>query len=62
MKPKEQAVLEMCIENGVTHGMARAYKHTDEPTDDQIKFVLRDAIMHEIYEWFEFEENEVWNK
>ena len=62
MKPKEQAVIEMCIENGVTHGMARAYKHTDEPTDDQIKFVLRDAIMHEIYEWFEFEENEVWDK
>jgi len=62
MKPKELAVLEMCIENGIAYGMARAYKHTDEPTDDQIKFVLRDAIMHEIYEWFYFEENEVWNK
>ena len=62
MKPKELAVLEMCIENGITYGLARAYKHTDEPTDDQIKFVLRDAIMHEIYEWFEFEENEVWDK
>jgi hypothetical protein len=62
MKPKEQAVLEMCIENGITYGMVRAYKHTDEPTDDQIKFVIRDAIMHEIYEWFDFEENEDWNK
>ena len=51
----------MCIENGIAYGLGRAYKHTDEPTDDQIKFVLRDAIMHEIYEWFEFEENEVWN-
>jgi hypothetical protein len=62
MKPKEQAVIEMCIENGIAYGMTRAYKHTDEPTDDQIKFVLRDAIMHEIYEWFYFEETEVWDK
>jgi hypothetical protein len=62
MKAKEIAVLEMCIENGILYGWNRAHKHTDEPTEDQIKYVMRDAIMHEVYEWFEFDENEVQDK
>jgi len=62
MKAKEIAVLEKCIENGILYGWNRAHKHTDEPTEDQIKYVMRDAIMHEVYEWFEFDENEVQGK
>ena len=62
MKPKILPVLEMCIENGIAYGLGRAYKHTDEPSEAYKLDVIKNAIMHEIYEWFEFEENEVWDK
>ena len=44
----------MCIENGIKLGYNRAHKHTETPTREQIEIQIYDAIMHEIYEWFEF--------
>ena len=55
MKPKILPVLEMCIENGLSYGYLRAFKHTDNPTEDQITQAIKDAIMLELYEWFDFE-------
>ena len=55
MKPKILPVLEMCIENGVTIGYRRAFKHTDNPTEEQILGQIREAIVNELYEWFTFE-------
>ena len=54
MKPKILPVLEMCIENGLSYGYRRAFKHTDDPTEDQMTQAIKDAIMHELYEWFYF--------
>lgn len=54
MKPKFFPVLDMCIENGIKLGYNRAHKHTETPTREQIEIQIYDAIMHEIYEWFEF--------
>ena len=45
----------MCIENGVTIGYRRAFKHTDNPTEEQIFGNIREAIVNELYEWFIFE-------
>ena len=56
MKPKEQAVIEMCIENGLSRGIRRAYKHTDEPSEEHMLDAMEKAIMEEIHEWFEFDE------
>lgn len=56
MKPKEYLVLQMCIENGLAFGLNRAYKHTDEPTKDQILDAIEQALMEEIHQWFEFPE------
>jgi len=56
MKPKILPVLEMCIENGLSRGIRRAYKHLDEPSEEHMLDVMEKAIMEEIYEWFEFEE------
>jgi len=58
MKPKILPVLEMCIENGLARGIRRAYKHTDEPSEEHMLDVMEKAIMEEISEWFEFEEGE----
>ena len=55
MKPKFLPVLEMCIENGLSYGYRRAFKHTDDPTEDQITQAIKDAIMLELYEWFDME-------
>lgn len=59
MKPKFDAVLEMCIDNGLRLGYNRAFKHVDIPTEEQIFSKQRDAIFEEIYEWFEMEHNDV---
>ena len=55
MKPKILPVLEMCIENGLSYGYRREFKHTDDPTEDQITQAIKDAIMFELYEWFDME-------
>lgn len=56
MKPKIYPVLEMCLENGITLGYNRAFKHNDHPTEDAIKESIHKAILNEIYEWFDFED------
>jgi hypothetical protein len=55
MKPDTYKLIEMCVENGVAYGLNRAYKHIDNPTTEQIAEKIRQAIMHEICEFFEFE-------
>ena len=55
MKPKILPVLEMCIENGLAYGYRRAFKHTDDPTEEFITNTIKESIMLELYEWFDFE-------
>lgn len=51
MRAREYDVLVRAVEEGTAYGWARAHKHNDAPTDQQIKAVL-DAIC----EWFDFED------
>ena len=55
MKPKILPVLEMCIETGLTSGYRRAFTHHDNPSEEEITEQIRQSIMHELYEWFDFE-------
>ena len=48
LKVNTYAVLEECIEIGIDGGMNRAYKHTDNPTEEQIKEELLRYIMLQI--------------
>ena len=59
MKPKIQPILDMCIETGITLGYNRAYKHNDHPTQDEVKRSINKAILDEIYEWFDFADDEL---
>jgi hypothetical protein len=45
----------MCIENGLTYGYRRAYKHDDDPSEEFITNTIKESIMHELYEWFDME-------
>lgn len=60
MKPKIAVILNDCIEHGVARGWERAHKHNSAPTEDQVKTYIEECVMGEIYEYFSFEENEVW--
>lgn len=56
MKPDTYKLVEQCVENGVAYGWFRAHKHNDEPTAEQIQEKITQAVMHEICEWFKFED------
>ena len=56
MKAKAYNVVEMAVRAGVEYGYNRAHKHTDSPSEDQIKEAIIKAVMDEICEWFIFEE------
>jgi hypothetical protein len=56
MQVKEYTVLTDCVERGVASGMARAYKHSDAPTLDYIKKQIEDAVLLEIGEYFNFDD------
>ena len=58
MKVKEHLVVEECIMNGVERGFSRAYKHTDSPSNDDIKESIYQAVLSEFNECFDYEPRE----
>ena len=58
MKPKILPVLEMCIEDGLSYGYMRAYKHNENPTAQEVQDAQHKAIMSSIWEWFDMGEIE----
>ena len=55
LKPKTYSVLSMAVENGIKYGLNRSFKHTDDPTHEQMEAAIYDAVMNEILEWFDME-------
>lgn len=49
-------VLRRAIEEGVTYGWRRAHKHTDTPDEETIKDQLVTAILNEVSEVFDFDD------
>lgn len=58
MKAREYLIMQECIDVGIQRGWARAHKHNDSPTAQQIQACIEDAVMLEIVEYFIFEEGE----
>lgn len=56
MKPNEYLILSECVEDGINLGYTRAHKHTDTPTEQQIKEAIEQAVMSEICQYFLFED------
>lgn len=54
MKPKFRPLLEQCIENGIRRGYYRAHKHVTDPNPEEIFNAIEEAIMGELFEWFDF--------
>jgi len=60
MKVKEYTVLIDCVERGITMGISRSHKYSDNPSDEEIKSVLVNAVLLEICEYFDFKEVDEW--
>ena len=58
MKVKEYNVLMDCVERGITMGISRSHKYSDNPSDDEIKRALIDAVLLEICEYFDVDKDE----
>ena len=59
MKPKTFQVLTMAVEEGVSYGVHRAYKHSDNPDHDYMTNCIADAVLNSICEWFDLDEDAV---
>ena len=55
MKPKSYKIVEMAVGQGIGFGLNRAFKHTDEPTREQIHAEVEREIMLALSEYFEFD-------
>lgn len=56
MKAKTYNLIRHCVENGINYGWNRAHKHVSDPSPEQIKNAIEDAVMNEVSEWFTFED------
>ena len=52
LRPNTWRVLELAVEEGVALGYNRAHKHLDNPTEEDIKRHIEEAVLGTISEWF----------
>ena len=52
------AVLARAVEEGIEYGWNRARKHVENPTPEQIKSAIYEAVMTGICEYFDFDTSE----
>lgn len=56
MKAKSYVILQRAVEEGFKRGYARAHKHTDSPSLEQLEEEVLSAIMGEICDVFSFDD------
>lgn len=54
MKANEYKLMEDCVERGINAGYQKAFKHSDNPPEEEIKQQINHYIMLEICEYFTF--------
>lgn len=56
MKPNIYRIIAECVEVGSRRGVNRAFKYQDNPDIETITSNVDNAIMGEICEWFNFDD------
>lgn len=54
---KTYSLIERAVEDGIRYGYKRAHKHTDDPHEEDLKQTILEAIMQELSEIINFDEN-----
>lgn len=57
MKVKSRIVLENAIEQGISYGYSRAFKHNENPNEQYIKECIEDAIWLELDKMLSFDDD-----
>lgn len=57
VRVRERLVIEQCVEVGVMRGIARAFRHAETPSREDLEREAIRATLEEIGEWFEFSED-----
>lgn len=52
MHARTYSVLSMAVEDGVNYAWGKAHKHSDDPTEEQVKSAMIDAVLSSIGDWF----------
>jgi len=55
MKANEYKVLEEAVDEGVNWGFAKAYKHHEAPSEEQVREAVKAAVMASVCDWFSLE-------
>jgi hypothetical protein len=55
MKPNYYQIIKDCVEAGCRRGVSKAFKHTEDPSYDDIETSVHDSIMIEITGKFTFD-------
>lgn len=58
LRPRIVPLLEMCIQDGIEAGIARAHKHQDNPSIQLIAQRIEASILERIHEWFIIDQGE----
>lgn len=56
IKFKTYAIIERAVEEGIAYGLNRAYKHTDDPSKEQIAMEIEQAVMSSLTEVIDFDD------
>jgi len=56
MRPKFRIILEQCIDEGVCAGYWRSRKHVENPSPEAIIENISEAVMGQMYQYFDFPE------
>ena len=54
MKANYWKIVEIAVDQGVTFGLNRAFKHTDKPTLEQLQGNIEREVMNSMCEYFDF--------
>lgn len=57
VKVRAYSVFSRAVEEGVAYGWRRAHKYTDQPDEATIKEQIVTAVLNEVCEWFDFNED-----
>lgn len=58
LRVRAYPVLRQAVEAGVAYGWRRAYKYVDNPTESAVRDCIEEAVMGQICEAFEFDEED----
>jgi hypothetical protein len=53
LRPRLTPILLHAVGEGVRYGYNRAFKHNDNPTEQQVIDAIEDAVILSIHEWFD---------